>query len=173
MKWAVATELTIFSDERQIHLLDSDSSTEVADQWSSSALLDYLALADDAIGIHTGVDGDVTVAVDVTDAPPAADEDSFDTVTECSLRADSGTLRLTCPSYDEDEGDLVEVPRGWLRLRVSLTRSPMDEEADDDSDDPADRQHIRIQCWPAERANAVLVKGWNSETSSFQTVSAS
>lgn len=123
MRWAVASELTVFSDYRQIHLLDSDSSTEVADQWSSSALLDHLALADDAIGIRTGVNGDVTVAIDITDAPPAADEDSFDTVTECSLRADSGALRLTCPSYDEDEGELVSVPRGWLRLQNHETGS--------------------------------------------------
>jgi len=148
----------VFSDYRQIHLLDSGSSTELGDQWLDSALLDYLALADDAIGICTGVNGDVIVTIDVTDATPADDKDAFDTVTECSLRADSGALRLTSPTYGEDDGDLVTVPRGWLRLRVSLTRSP---------DDPADRQHVRIQCWPAEPTGAVMVKGWNPETGTF------
>ncbi|WP_330231292.1 hypothetical protein OHA40_01620 [Nocardia sp. NBC_00508] len=163
----MTTELTVFSDYWQIHLLDSDSSTEVTDHWLDSALLDYLALADDAIGICTGVNDHVTVTIDVTDGPPADDKDAFDTVTECSLRADSGTLRLTSPTYGENDGDLVTVPTGWLRLRVSLTRSIDDEEYDEDSDDPADRRHIRIQCWPAEPSDAVLVKGWNSDTGSF------
>ena len=63
---AVATELTVFSDYSQIHLLASDySSAELADQWANSALLEYLALADDAIGIRAGVNGDVTVTIDV------------------------------------------------------------------------------------------------------------
>ncbi|WP_067674325.1 hypothetical protein [Nocardia miyunensis] len=165
----MATELTVFSDYQQIHLLDSDSSAELAD-WANSALLNYLALEDDAIGIRTGVNGDVIVTIDVTATPPADDMDAFDTVTECGLRADSGTLRLTSPAYGEDDGDLVTVPRGWLRLRVSLTRSPDDEEYDEDSDDPADRQHIRIQCWPAAPTGAVLVKGWNPETGAFHPV---
>ncbi|MEV6320777.1 hypothetical protein AB0M45_06190 [Nocardia sp. NPDC051787] len=164
------TELTVFSDYQQIHLLDSASSTEVADQWFDSALPDHLALANDAIGIRTGLNGHVTVTIDVTDAPPADDKDAFGTVTECSLRADSGTLRLTCPTYGEEDGDLVTVPRGWLRLRVSLTRSPDDADYDEDSDDSADLQHIRIQCWPAEPSDAVLVKGWNPETGSFHPV---
>ncbi|WP_327110744.1 hypothetical protein OHB12_23545 [Nocardia sp. NBC_01730] len=168
----MATELTVFSDYQQIHLLDSGSSTELADQWSDSALLDYLAMADDAIGICTGVNGYVAVTIDVTDAPPADDKDAFGTVTECSLRADSGTLRLTCPTYGEDDGDLVTVPKGWLRLRVSLARSVDNEEYDEDSDDPAGRQHIRIQCWPAEPADAVVVKGWNPDTGSFHPVPA-
>ncbi|MEV4129374.1 hypothetical protein [Nocardia sp. NPDC049707] len=168
----MATELTVFSDDRQIHFLDSGSSTELADQWSDSALLGYLALADDAIGICTGVNGDVIVTIDMTGVAPADDKDAFDTVTECSLRADSGALRLTSPTYGEDDGDLVRVPRGWLRLRVSLTRSPDDEEYGEDSDDPADWQHVRIQCWPAEPTDAVLVKGWNPETGSFHPVPA-
>ncbi|WP_067839966.1 hypothetical protein [Nocardia lijiangensis] len=158
----MVNELTVFSDYWQIHLLDSDSSTFLADQWLDSALLDYLALDDDAIGIRTGVNGDVAVTIDVADVPPPDDKDSFDTVTECSLRADSGALRLASPAYGEDDGDLVTVPRGWLRLRVSLTRSP--------DSDPADWQHIRIQCWPAEPTDAVLVKGWNHETGSFHPV---
>ncbi|MFE9324206.1 hypothetical protein ACIHDR_11465 [Nocardia sp. NPDC052278] len=166
----MVTELTVFSDYRQIHLLDSDSSAELADQWTNSALLDYLALADDAIGICTGGNGDVIVTIDVTDAPPADDKDAFDTVTECSLRANSGALRLTCPTYGEGDGDVVAVPKGWLRLRVCLTRSRDDGECDQDSDDPAEWQHIRIQCWLADPANAVLVKGWNPETGSFHPV---
>ncbi|NIH78924.1 hypothetical protein [Amycolatopsis viridis] len=151
----MATDLTVFSDYRQIHLLDSGSSTELADQWSDSALFHYLALADDAIGIWTGVNGDVIVTIDVTDVAPADDKDAFDIVTECSLRAASGALRLTSPTYGEDDGDLVTVPRGWLRLRLSLTRTP------------GDWPHVRIQCWPAEPTDAVLVKGWNPETGSF------
>ncbi|MGW4354252.1 hypothetical protein ACWELJ_19410 [Nocardia sp. NPDC004582] len=161
----MTTELTVFSDYRQIHLLDSGSSTQLADRWSDSTLLGYLALADDGIGIRTGVDGDVTVSIDVTGVAPADDNDAFDTVTECSLRADSGVLRIACPTFGTGDGDPVWVPKGWLRVRVSLTKSPDDDEYGEDSDDPADWQHVRIQCWPAEPADAVLIKGWNPQTS--------
>jgi len=164
----VATELTVFSDYYQIHLLDSESSSELADEWSSSPLPYHLALADDAIGIVTGVNGDVAVTIDTTDGPPAEDKDTSATVSECSLRADSGAVRLSCPTYGDDDGDLVTVPNGWLRLRVSLTREPHSgEEYGGYTDDPADRQHVRIQCWPAEPSDPVLLKGWNPETSSF------
>ncbi|MEU1521270.1 hypothetical protein ABZ413_03585 [Nocardia rhamnosiphila] len=163
----MVTELTVFSDYQQIHLLDSESASALADEWSDSALLDHLALAHDAVGICTGVNGEVTVVIEVSGAAPVDDTDAFDTVTECSLRSGSGTLRLTSPTYGEDDGDLVTVPKGWLRLRMSLTNSPMSQEFDQESDDPAGRQRVRIQCWPAEPADAVFVKGWNPETGSW------
>ncbi|MEV3964524.1 hypothetical protein AB0M34_27180 [Nocardia sp. NPDC050193] len=166
----MVAELTVFSDYQQIYLLDSESRSAPAGEWSDSALLDHLASTNDAVGICTGVNGVVTVVIEVSGAAPVDDTDAFDTVTECSLRAGSGTLRLTSPTCGEDDGALVTVPKGWLRLRVSLTTSPMSQEYGQESDDPADRQRVRIQCRPAEPAEAVLVKGWNPETGSWHPV---
>ncbi|WP_157555257.1 hypothetical protein [Nocardia crassostreae] len=166
----MTVELIVFSDYEQIYLLDSESSTELADHWLDSELIDYLALAEDGVGIRTGFNGDVAVGIEVIGGPPDGDLEGFDTVTECSLRADSGLLRLTSPTYGLEDGDLVAVPRGWLRLRVSLTRSPDDETpewSDEYPEDPAARQHIRVQCWSSEQGGAVLLKGWNPQTGSF------
>jgi hypothetical protein len=155
----VATEFTVFSDYHQIHIRDSGSGAELADYWSrfDNPLHSHLALAEDAVGVATGVNGYVTVAVEVTNGPPGDDRDAFEHVTECSVRADSGQLVVTAPTYGEDDGDRVGVPAGWLRLRISLTSSPFEDE------DPSGPQHVRVRCWPAAPADAVLVKGWDPD----------
>ncbi|MEV0251905.1 hypothetical protein AB0H76_35320 [Nocardia sp. NPDC050712] len=145
---------TVHSADGRIHLLDSASSTEPADQPSDSALFDYLALTEDAVGIRTGVDGNVSVGIEVLDAAPVDDNTAFDSVTECSLRVDSGRLRLTSLASDAHGGGLVAVPAGWLRLRVLLFQSP-------DANATTGVQHVQIQCWPAEHGNPVLVREQN------------
>jgi hypothetical protein len=40
-------------------IIDSGSSTSPEDHWSDSALGGYLALADDAISIYTGINGNI------------------------------------------------------------------------------------------------------------------
>jgi hypothetical protein len=162
----LATELTVFSDYRQIHVLDGDSKADPADYWSrfDNPLHSHLALAEDAVGIATGVNGYVTVTVEVTDGPPADDANAFEHVMECSLRANAGQLVVTAPTYGEDDGDRISVPGGWVRLRMSLARSPFDEQQLDEGDglvDPAKWQRVRIQCWPAARTDAILIKGWD------------
>lgn len=160
----MVTELTVFSDYHQIHILDRGSEADLADYWSAfdNPLHSHLALAEDAVGIATGANGYVTVAIEVTAGPPVEDKNAFQHVTECSVRADSGQLVVTSPSYGQDDGDRVSVPGGWLRLRISLTKSPFEgEEFDEDEDDPATWQRIRIQCWPAASTDAILIKGWD------------
>ncbi|MEV6279272.1 hypothetical protein [Nocardia sp. NPDC051832] len=144
---------TVRSADGLIHLLDSASSTELADRRTDSALSDYLVLAEDAVGIRTGVNGDVSVAIDVLDAAPGDDHEAFDSVIECSLRADSSRLKLTSPAGDTHDGGLITVPTGWLRLRILLFQSP--------DANAADLQHVHIQCWPAAHRNPVLVKEQN------------
>ncbi|MEV0251637.1 hypothetical protein AB0H76_33965 [Nocardia sp. NPDC050712] len=145
---------TARSADGLIYLLDSASSAELADQGADSVLFDYLMLAEGAVGIRTRVNGNVSVAIDVLDAAPGDDNDAFDSVTECSLRVDSSRLKLISPASDAHDGDLVTVPAGWLRLRVSLFQFP-------DSNASADLQHVQIQCWPAEHRKPALVKEQN------------
>jgi hypothetical protein len=153
----MATEFKTFSDDRQLLVLDRDSQTELADYWSrfDSPVHNHLALAEDGVSIYTGLNGDVTVAVDVVDRPPVDDRDAFAQVVECSVRIDSGVLVVTCTTYGEGDGDPVEVPAGWLRLRISLTNEPYEEDVEE--------QHIRIQCWSAEPADPVLIKAWDPD----------
>ena len=159
----------MFSDYHQIEVLDRASHVVLADYWSRTdhPLHHHLALAEDAVAIGTGVNGYVTVAIDVTDGPPADDTNAFEQVMECSLRADSGQLVVTSPTCGEDDGDRVDVPQGWLRLRISLTTLPDGEFSEDDVDDPARWQRLRVQCWPAAPTDAILVKGWDPEAGRY------
>ncbi|WP_227983060.1 hypothetical protein [Nocardia spumae] len=158
-----ATELTIDSDYRQIHLFDSGTANEPWSGWGDEPMV----LAEDAAGILTGVNGDVTVVFEVTDGPVTDDEEAEHTIVEFSLLSASGRLLVTSPSWGVEDAEPLEVPRGPLRLRVALSRQPwLDSDDDDDFDeddtsedgDPADRQRIRIRCWPAAPSAPMIVK---------------
>jgi hypothetical protein len=162
----VTTDLVVFSDYKYIEIKDGDSETLPWDDgWTSNKW----AVAEDAAAIVTGVLANVHVAVEVCDAPPVDDSEQFATVYEFSMRVDSGKLTVTsCTLVDPDQ---VPVPSGWLRFRVSLPISPHEEELDldeDELDDPENWRRVRIQCWPAERADRpsadadpvpILIKG--------------
>ena len=153
-----AKELTIDSDYQQIHLFDSGTTSEPWSGWGD----DPMVLAEDAAGIRTGVNGDVTVVFEVTDGRVTDGEQAEHTVVEFSLLSVSGRLLVTSPTWGSDDAEELEVPPGRLRLRVSLSKQPwLDydyDEDDDEDEDPADRQRIRIRCWPAEPSASVIVK---------------
>jgi hypothetical protein len=153
-------EFTLFSDYQQIELYDVACTAVLADQWapSDNPWGDHVALAGDAVAILTGVNFPVVVTVDVADAPPAPDADAFEHVVECSLQSPSGRLRLTSPTYGEDDGDRFDVPAGWLRLRISLIHSPFDEFSPG-----VDPVPLRLQLWPSAPAPPELIKGWDPE----------
>ncbi|KZM72590.1 hypothetical protein IU500_03300 [Nocardia terpenica] len=154
-------ERTIFSDYNQIHLFDADSVNHPWDEWT-----DYpLTLAEDAVGILTGVNTNVLIAFEVTEIPTSEHTHDFDAVLEFSLRVDSGYLVVSSPTWVPDADDRVTVPRGWLRLRVSIACNPFENEPDydDDPDDPVARQRLFIHCWPAARGATELIKGYDPE----------
>lgn len=149
-------EYTLFSDYQQIELYDVASTVLLADHWApdeANPLGDLFAVGGDAVAIWTGVDDYVVVTVEVLAAPPTLAAAAFALVHECSLRSPSGRLRLTCPTYGEDDGDRFDVPAGWLRLRVSLTRELLAEESETGGPFP-----LRLQLWPAPPAPPVAVK---------------
>ncbi|AHH17093.1 hypothetical protein NONO_c22970 [Nocardia nova SH22a] len=152
-----ATELTIDSDYRQIHLFDSGTSSEPWSAWGD----DPIVLAEDAAGIRTGVNGDVTVVFEMTDGPVTDGEQGEHTVVEFSLSSASGRLLVTSPTWGAEDAEELDVPPGRLRLRVSLRMDPWldhDDEDEDEDDGPADRQRIRIRCWPSAPSAPVIVK---------------
>lgn len=175
----MSKDLLLFSDYNQIHILDRNSTVDPPDAWwRAHPASDYLAPEDDAVAIGTGVNGYVTVTVEVTDGPPTVDQDAAEVVAECSLRADSGQLIMTDPVSGREDAPLVSVPRGWLRLRTSLAwwpdpwKEPRTEVVDADNldessippylrDEPTVKvlQRVRIHLWPAAPADPVLIKG--------------
>jgi hypothetical protein len=149
-------EFVLFSDYEQIELYDVASAALLADHWApdgADPLGDLFALAGDAVAIWTGVNDHVVVTVEVLAGPAPLDGDAFAIVAECSLRSPSGRLRLTCPTYGEDDGDRFDVPAGGLRLRVSLTAELLAAQGR-----PGRPFPLRLQLWPAPPAPPVVVK---------------
>ena len=141
-------EFTLFSDYTQIELYDVASTALLADYWApddANPLGDLFALAGDAVAVYTGVNDHVVVTVEVHGAPPPSDAEAFAVVAECSLRSPSGRLRLTSPTYGDDDGDRFDVPAGWLRLRVSLTHELMADRAETGGG----ALPLRLQLWAA------------------------
>jgi hypothetical protein len=175
----VSKDLLVFSDYDQIHVTDRGAD-DVPSGWHlEHAASGYLAPEEDGAAIATGVNGYVTVAVEVIDGPPAVDGDVGEIVTECSFRVPSGQVVVGCPTTPLEDGPVVGVPAGWVRLRARLAwwpdalEEPRTEvvaagELDESSFPPylvgvaavEVSQRVRVQLWAAEPAGPLLVRGW-------------
>lgn len=156
------SELTLFADYHQIHLVDEGSNTDLGDAWTERAVDDQLAVTGaDAMAVGTVVNVDVSVQVHVRDRPPADDVAGFDHVVEGSMRVPSGRLVVMGCTDFKPEAVRLPVPRGWVRVRVTKSNLAAAHKADIDSgDDPATMERLTIQIWPAPEAPVVVLKRW-------------
>ncbi|MEU1466461.1 hypothetical protein ABZ467_38970 [Streptomyces sp. NPDC005727] len=156
------TELTLFADYFQIHVADADSDGDLSDAWTDQAVSDHLAVAQDALGIGTVVNVNVSVTVIVLPQEPSDDSSEFDHVVEASLDVSSGRLVvLSCTDYAPDAATF-KVASGWNRVRVSRGNLARAAQADVDSDEsPETTEKIRIQVWAAPESPARITKRWS------------
>jgi hypothetical protein len=156
------TELTLFADYSQIHVSDAESEDDLSDAWTDQAVADCLAVAEDALGIGTAVNVNVSVTVAVLPQEPSDDSSEFDHVVEAGLDVSSGRLMvLGCTDYAPDAATF-DVPSGWNRVRVSRSNLARATQADIDSDkSPETTEKIRIQVWPAPESPAKITKRWS------------
>lgn len=161
--------VVLYSGNRQIHLLDSGSTSDFVVEWSRSPAPHYLALpaSGTAVGIATGVNDYVDVVVDVLDRHPAQVPGAFATVWECSMYVASGRLRLASPISATEDGDSMSVPSGWLRFRISMMQDPQCGSPCTGAANLSGMQEIWIQCWPADPSEAVLLRGRDPATGAF------
>ncbi|RSM58552.1 hypothetical protein DMB66_28795 [Actinoplanes sp. ATCC 53533] len=155
------TELTLFADYHQIHAFDEGSQTDLGAEWTGQAIVDRLAVGQDAVALGTTVNVNVAVSVEVLAGPPADDSIEFDHVLEASIHCSSGMLVVMgCTDY-VPEARRFPVAPGWLRLRASCSNLDRAYQADIDSDeDPQTMERLRLQAWSAEAAPSVVVKRW-------------
>lgn len=159
----MASELRLFADYFQIHVLDEGSETDFGDLWTSQTVRDGLAVGPDAVAIGTAVNVFVRVSVDLLSSPPASDEAGFDDVTEASLKSESGRLVVMGCTDHEPDAARFEVTPGWLRLRASRSNLDTARALDIDSaKTPETMEKVRIQVWPAAHADVTVVKRWNA-----------
>ncbi|UUU44373.1 hypothetical protein [Streptomyces sp. NBC_00162] len=160
----MATNLELFADYFQIHVLDDDSEateTGIGDVWTEQAVLDGLGVAEHALAIGTAVNVTVDVTVGLLPGQPDDDSCDFDHVVEASLNLASGRLVvLGCTEYVPDAARF-DMPAGWTRIRTSRRNLEAAAFPDlDCEDEPEDMEEIRIQAWPAPHSQPHIIKRW-------------
>ncbi|MEU5141936.1 hypothetical protein [Streptomyces sp. NPDC021139] len=159
------TELTLFADYFQLHVCDAAGDGDLSDAWTKQAMADHLAVADDALGISTVVNVNVSVTVVVLPQEPSDDSSAFDHVVEAGLHVPSGRLMVMgCTDYGPD-APTFEVASGWNRVRVSQSNLTRAAQADIDSDEsPETTEKIRIQVWAGPEHPTTVIKRWHHPT---------
>ncbi|WP_058043512.1 hypothetical protein [Streptomyces roseifaciens] len=159
----MATDLKLFADYFQIHLLDDESDGDLSDVWTEQTVLDGLGVTEDALAIGTAVNVNVAVSVHVLAAQPDDDggDDDYDHIVEASLNLASGRLVvLGCTDYYPD-ATRFDMPAGWTRIRASRRNLAAAVLADIDSDNaPETTEQLRLQAWPAPYSEPRIIKRW-------------
>lgn len=156
----MVTNLELFADYFQIHVLDEESEGDFSDVWNEQTVLDGLGALEDALAIGTSVNDTVAVSVDVLADRPDDDSDDFDHVIEASFHVPSGRIVVMgCTDYLDDAARF-DVPAGWIRARASrrnLAAAVRWLESDEMSEAT---EEVRLQTWPAPFSVPHIVKRW-------------
>ena len=162
----VPVELTLFADYHQIHLFDEDSTTDPGEAWTDRAVADQVAVDGDAMAVATAVNVEVSVTVEVLDAPPEDVSASFDHVVEAGLVVPSGHLVVMgCTDY-APAAARIAVPAGPARVRVARSNLEVASLLDVGSDeDPETMERVRLQIWSAASTGTVVLRRWPGRSS--------
>ncbi|WP_410815664.1 hypothetical protein [Micromonospora sp. 050-3] len=160
-------DVELFADYHQIHLSDDGSTGDLSEAWTDQAVVDRLAVVDDAMAIGTSVNVTVAVRVDVLDAPPVDDSADYDHVVEGSMQVRSGRIVVMgCTDYEPDAAR-VRVPVGPVRVRAASSNLVEAERLGVDSDEaPQTMERLRVLVWPAPSEKPVVLKRWEGESGS-------
>ncbi|MER6218950.1 hypothetical protein ABT213_33660 [Streptomyces sp. NPDC001674] len=157
----MATNLELFADYHQIHVMDEESEGDFGDAWTEQTILDGLGITDGALAIGTPLNVTVAVSVHVLAEQPDDDRDDFDHVVEASLHLASGRLVVMgCTDYLPDAARF-DMPADWIRVRASRRNFAAAVDADIDSyESPETAEQLRLQAWPALFSPPHIIKRW-------------
>lgn len=157
----MVTNLELFADYFQLHVLDEQSGGDFGGVWTRQSVLDGLAVLDDALAIGTAVNDTVTVGVHVLARRPDDDSDDFDHVVEASLHTSSGRLVVMgCTDYLDDAAR-IDVPSGSTRIRASRRNTAAAVRWSESDEEPEAIEEVRLQTWPAPYSPPHIIKRWN------------
>ncbi|MEW2142553.1 hypothetical protein AB0869_07015 [Micromonospora vinacea] len=158
-------DVELFADYHQIHLSDEGSTGDLSGAWTDQAVVDRVAVVDDAMAIGTSVNVTVAVRVEVLDGPPVDDLADYDHVVEGSMQVRSGRIVVMgCTDYEPDAAR-IRVLVGPVRVRVASGNLAEAERLGVDSDEaPQTMERLRVQIWPAPSEKPVVVKRWDAES---------
>lgn len=156
----MATNLELFADYFQIHVLDEESEGDFGDLWTEQTVHDGLAVTEDALAVGTAVNSTVAVSVHVLADPPADDSDDFDHVVEASFHTPSGRLVVMgCTDYLGDAARF-DAPADWTRARASRRNLAAAVRWLESYEEPEATEELRLQIWPAPFSPPHVVKRW-------------
>ncbi|MFF7964911.1 hypothetical protein ACFZC3_06040 [Streptomyces sp. NPDC007903] len=147
------TQLQLFADYFQLHVMDEDAQDDLGEAWTKEAVSDALAVSERALGIRTESNMDVAVMVELLGHPPGDDTDAFEHVVEASIQVPSGRIAvLGCTDYLPDAARF-EVPAGFVRVRASRANPGDVREA---------IEQVHLQIWPAPHSAPAVLKRWST-----------
>ncbi|MEU3317097.1 hypothetical protein ABZ743_31080 [Streptomyces sp. NPDC006662] len=157
----MATNLDLFADYHQIHVMDEESEGDFGDVWTEQTVLDGLAVAEGALAIGTAVNVTVAVSVHVLAEQPDDDKEDFDHVIEASLHLASGRLVVMgCTDYLPDAARF-DMLADWIRVRASRRNLAAAIDSDIDScESPETTEQLRLQAWSAPFSAPHIIKRW-------------
>lgn len=157
----MATNLELFADYFQIHILDEDSDADFSDVWTAQTVLDGLGVAEGGLAIGTDVNFTVAVAVHLLAYQPDDDSGDFDHVVEASLNLASGRLVVLGCTDDVDAAARFDMPTGWIRIRASRRGLAAAALPDLNGEGEAeDTEEIQLEAWPAPYSEPRIIKRW-------------
>ena len=146
-------KLNLMADYFQFYLQDESAKGDLSDSWGPEAVDRLLAVAPGAVGVGTVRNMAVPVSVEVLDAEPENDAESWDHVTECGLAVPTGRIVIAgCTDYFPD-ATRIEVSPGPYRIRISygsLNSLSVDGLSGND--------HYRVQLWPGPTVEPRVLK---------------
>ena len=146
-------EYELFADYFQFYLLDEAAEGDLGDSWSDEAVARLLAVAPGTIGVGTVRNMNVPVTVEIFDAEPDSDLESWEHATECSLEVPTGRIVIAgCTDYFPDAAR-IEVEPGAYRARISYGALETLSEDRLDGDD-----RYRVQLWKAPPIEPRVIK---------------
>lgn len=161
------TQLRLFADYFQLHVMDENAEDDLSDAWTDEAVLDALAVSEQTLGIGTEVNMDVDVMVELLDGRPGDDIDVFDHVVEASIEVPSGRIAiLGCTDYLPD-AVRFDVPEGFVRIRASRANlANVRQPGEEGFDAPDAMEQVHLWIWPAPYGAPAVLKRWAAAGSS-------
>jgi hypothetical protein len=159
------TELRLFADYFQVHVMDENAEDDLSEAWTEEAVADAIAVAEQTLGIGTDVNMHVAVTVELLDSRPGDDQDTFDHVVEASIEVPSGRIAiLGCTDYLPDAARL-DVPVGFVRIRASRSNLAKVCQPGEDGYDGLDTmEQVRLQIWAAPYSAPSVAKRWTADS---------
>ncbi|MFF4324518.1 hypothetical protein [Streptomyces sp. NPDC001568] len=161
----MATNLEVFADYFQIHVLDENSEGDFGDVWNVQTHRDGLGVVEDALAIGTAANDTVAVTVHVLTGRPVDDSDDFDHVVEAGFHVPSGWLVVMGCTDSLDDAARFDVPAGWTRARVSRRNLAAATRWLESDEEPEATEELRLQTWPAPFSAPHIVKRWSQPES--------